>query len=125
MYKTIPFSGLLLALAFGGPILYVCSTDCWKLASGKAPAAKHDKTGDWLGRIEAFTPWDKFGTPILGGCRFRCTMLGSGAMLGMAQVSAIPYFRRPGDCNAGRATAIYMPDRHKHADRVPSVTRTG
>jgi hypothetical protein len=58
MYKTIIFSGLVLALAFGGPISLMRIGDLWRGAVGSGASATPSTTAT---TTEAYKPIDKMG----------------------------------------------------------------
>ena len=65
MYKTIIFSGLLLAVAFGGPISLIRFSDFWRdIRQGTAGAGSSTTPSTTGTTTEALKPIDKSGDPF-------------------------------------------------------------
>jgi hypothetical protein len=66
MYKTIIFGGLLLAVAFGGPISLIRFGDFWRDIRQGAVGSGSSTTPSTMGTTtEAFKPIDKTGEPFI------------------------------------------------------------
>jgi hypothetical protein len=68
MFKKLVFGGILLALAFGGPITLLRSTEFWQNLRSGASNAKLPSTTGGTAAIDALKP-DKWADPLLPAAR--------------------------------------------------------